>query len=440
MASEKSKGFLAALGPGLLFAGTSVGVSELVQSTRAGADYSFGLLAVIALACFFKYPAFAFGPWYAHATGVSLLEGFWRQGKWALVAFLLLTLGTVFTVQAVVTVVSASILVSVLGLKWSSPDGINVGPAVVVSAGLLLACAALLRIGHYKWLDSINKVLIFLLTISTVIATILALTKLNFADTQWVPPQSIVSDPGQALRVTGLVGWTPSAYDVAIWHSMWFLAHKRESGHVSTLREARLDFNIGYWFSSFTSLCFLTLGACLMFHRDIKFPGDAVGFANALVGLYASTFGEWARPVLGICAFSAMFSTVLSVTDSFPRVFAVLVERFKGPESPDNATLRKPIYWSAMAAIGGIAVGILMIVPATPKSPGAFSFKTLLDVATTLSFLSAPFLGVLIHRAMFSREVGADMRPGGFLRGFSIVSILFNLAVAGYFIRLQFFS
>ena len=32
------------LGPGILFASTAIGVSHLVQSTRAGASYGFGLL------------------------------------------------------------------------------------------------------------------------------------------------------------------------------------------------------------------------------------------------------------------------------------------------------------------------------------------------------------------------------------------------------------
>ena len=31
------------LGPGLLFAGAAIGVSHLVQSTRAGADFGWGL-------------------------------------------------------------------------------------------------------------------------------------------------------------------------------------------------------------------------------------------------------------------------------------------------------------------------------------------------------------------------------------------------------------
>ncbi len=35
---------LKSLGPGLLFAGAAIGVSHLVQSTRAGADFGFGLI------------------------------------------------------------------------------------------------------------------------------------------------------------------------------------------------------------------------------------------------------------------------------------------------------------------------------------------------------------------------------------------------------------
>ena len=37
-------GWIKKLGPGLLFAGAAIGVSHLVQSTRAGADFGWGLL------------------------------------------------------------------------------------------------------------------------------------------------------------------------------------------------------------------------------------------------------------------------------------------------------------------------------------------------------------------------------------------------------------
>lgn len=61
-------GFFKALGPGIIFAGTSVGVSHIVHSTRAGANYGFTLLGLVVLINILKYPFFEFGPRYVTAT------------------------------------------------------------------------------------------------------------------------------------------------------------------------------------------------------------------------------------------------------------------------------------------------------------------------------------------------------------------------------------
>ena len=67
------------LGPGLLFAGAAIGVSHLVQSTKAGAEFGFGLIWALILSNIFKYPFFLYGPKYAAATGESLLD--WTLGN-----------------------------------------------------------------------------------------------------------------------------------------------------------------------------------------------------------------------------------------------------------------------------------------------------------------------------------------------------------------------
>jgi len=69
------------LGPGLLFAGAAIGVSHLVQSTRAGAEFGWGLIWALILVNIFKYPFFQYGPRYAIATGESLLDGYYKIGK-----------------------------------------------------------------------------------------------------------------------------------------------------------------------------------------------------------------------------------------------------------------------------------------------------------------------------------------------------------------------
>ncbi len=50
----KFRNFISVLGPGLLYAGAAIGVSHLVQSTRAGAEYEFGLIWVPGQASFFS--------------------------------------------------------------------------------------------------------------------------------------------------------------------------------------------------------------------------------------------------------------------------------------------------------------------------------------------------------------------------------------------------
>ena len=61
-------------GPGLLFAGAAIGVSHLVQSTRAGADFGFGLIWALILSNIFKYTFFLYGPKYEVSTGEILLD------------------------------------------------------------------------------------------------------------------------------------------------------------------------------------------------------------------------------------------------------------------------------------------------------------------------------------------------------------------------------
>ena len=86
------KNLLKAMGPGILFASTAIGVSHLVQSTKAGAGFGFGLLWAILLANLFKYPFFEYGSRYANATGKSIIDGYQQLGKWALWFYFIITI------------------------------------------------------------------------------------------------------------------------------------------------------------------------------------------------------------------------------------------------------------------------------------------------------------------------------------------------------------
>ncbi len=63
------------LGPGLLFAGAAIGVSHLVQSTKAGGIYGLGLLLSLSIIHIIKLPDIEFGPRDATGSRVTLLGG-----------------------------------------------------------------------------------------------------------------------------------------------------------------------------------------------------------------------------------------------------------------------------------------------------------------------------------------------------------------------------
>ena len=160
------------LGPGLLFAGAAIGVSHLVQSTRAGADFGLGLLWALLLVNLFKYPFFQFGPRYASATGESLLDGYKKMGNGILIAYFILTFATMFTIQTAVTIVTAGLASSLFGeLGFDADFAVKIWTIVV-----LIVCLALLIFGKYKLLDRLIKIIIITLSISTIAAVIVALS------------------------------------------------------------------------------------------------------------------------------------------------------------------------------------------------------------------------------------------------------------------------
>jgi len=399
--------WLRALGPGLLFAAAAVGVSHLVQSTRAGARYGLGMLGVVLVANLLKYPAFRFGPQYAAATGTSLLEGYRRRGPAAVWLYGVLTLATMFTVQAAVTVVTAGLAMSVFGLR---------GSATAPSGAILGISAAILAVGRFRWLDRIVKLLVTVLTVSTVAATVLVVAN---GSAEASPPAPAPGSVRDLFFAAALFGWMPSAIDISVWQSLWTLERERDVHERSTVNDAMVDFHVGYLGTATLAVCFLLLGAGVMHGRGLEFADGAAPFAAQLVDLYARSLGDWTRPILGVSALAVMFSTTLTVLDGFPRALETFAARLREAERPvdvEAAVGPRPVYWTAMAAI---AVGALLVIGSLPGS-----LKALVDVATTLSFLTAPVLAALNHGAILGAEVPPAHRPRPWLVNLSRAGIL----------------
>ena len=128
------KNLLKAMGPGILFASTAIGVSHLVQSTKAGAGFGFGLLWAILLANLFKYPFFEYGSRYANATGKSIIDGYHQLGRWALWFYFIITIASMFFVCAAV------MLIRNLEVPFGTVGGRIAGTKIFFSYSALLNC------------------------------------------------------------------------------------------------------------------------------------------------------------------------------------------------------------------------------------------------------------------------------------------------------------
>jgi len=433
-----SRSFWSAFGPGLIFAGAAVGVSHLVQSTRAGASFGLGMLLVVVLANAVKYPAFRFGPQYAAATGHSLLDGYRRQGRWTLLVFTLLTLATMFTITAVVTLVTAGVGIAVFGLQplLDASVGAANGP-LAVSAALIALSAILLAGGGYVWLDRFIKLVMPVLTVCTLMAMVFALDRIAWSWEAFLPSRIVFDAAGIAFCVA-LIGWMPSAIDISVWSSLWTVARAKHQGAKPTSRGALLDFNIGYGVTLVLALAFVLLGTGLMYGQGISFDNNAVKFSMQVIDLYKVTLGEWSGPLIGGAAFLVMLSTTVTVIDAFPRVIAALVVQlklaFRTPDQTPNPSIPlegdRRVYRMAFTVLSAGALAIL--------TWGMSSFTALVDLATTLSFLTAPVLSFFNHRAVHGPEVPKTSQPGPVMSAWSWLAITLQGAFALYFIWIKF--
>jgi hypothetical protein len=62
------------------------------------------------------------------------------------------------------------------------------------------------------------------------------------------------------------------------------------------------------------------------------------------------------------------------------------------------------------------------------------SLVALVDLATVLSFLTAPLLAWLNHRVILAEEMPAGQRPGQAMVGYSWAGIVFSTVFALYFL------
>lgn len=400
------KNIFKSLGPGLLFAGAAVGVSHLVQSTRAGADFGFGLLWVLLLATIFKYPFFQFGPRYAAATGETLLDGYKKLGKVVLAISYAISFLTMFIIQAAVTIVTAGLAINIFGtfdlFTWS----------VLITISSMI----ILLVGKYKLLDGLMKYVILLLTICTLFAVTAALLKNNqaFSFEQVIPKGTI-----EITFLIAFLGWMPTSLDISIWQSIWSVEKEKISHQKITPKQAIFDFNVGYIGTIFLAACFLILGALVMHNSEQSFSNKGGVFAGQLIELYTKNLGNFAYVFIATAALTTMFSTTITALDASPRAMSKANELL----FPAKIKLN---YWFWIVVL---SLGTFIILKYFSDNMGL-----MVKIGTILSFLTAPFYAILNYILITGKYTPKEHRPSIYLKILSICGIIFLVGFSAWFL------
>lgn len=419
--NEKRARLSKTFGPGILFATTAIGVSHLIQSTRAGAEYGFLLIGVVCLANLFKYPFFEFSSRYSNVTGTSIIDGYQKLGRHFLLLYLTITVASMFIITAAVGFVTAGFFENLFGVNF-----LGIWSVVI----LFVVCIAILNSGKYRTFDGIIKIIGMIMIVSTSAAFLIALVNGPTHNIEQIEQPEILTQTG-ILFLIALMGWMPMPVDISSWHGLWTLERIKQTNFRPRLRETLLDFNIGYAITAVLALFFVVLGAYIFFGSNEPLPDNNALFANKVVGLYTETIGNWSYMIISTSAFSIMFGTIVAVFDGYSRVIQRTVHLLRtNAETPQADPKFRPTYVILLATL---AIGSLIVL-----IPFGNKLKDLVDFATAVSFLIAPVIAIFNYRLVSAKYLSKEGEPPPWLKGLGIAGIVFLIGFAVFFIITRF--
>jgi len=414
----KKNNLLKALGPGILFASTAIGVSHLVQSTQAGEKFGFGLLWAVIISNLLKYPFFEHGSRYANATGTSIIDGYKGLGKPVIWIYFFITIISMFMVASAVGFVTSGFMQNLFGIE--SPEA--------TTLLLFVVCGGILISGKFSVLDRLIKIIGIVLLISTLIAFVMTLLNGPLGSKPLFEGNIFPESDDGIFFLLGLMGWMPTALDLSTWNSLWTIERIKQTGYKPTMKETLFDFNLGYLVSAILSLCFITMGAYLLYGTSETIPNDPAGFANGIVNLYTKTMGSWSYILIAAAAFSIMFGTCIAVFDGYGRAMQRTSELIFFKKKATYTKAKNKMYTATILLVIIGSFCIIQLVKTTD-----FGIKGLVNIATTLSFIIAPIIAVFNVILVRKNHIG-EHAPPTWIKITSYLGIVFLTAFSIYFL------
>lgn len=389
------------LGPGLLTASAAIGTSHLVQATRAGTYFGYELLILIILINIIKYPFIECGYRYTIATGKNIIQGYKELSKKLLIIFTIISFFTSFASIAAVGYICAGIMQSIINVNISSN---------LLSIIIILICAIIIAIGHYQLLSKIMKCFMVILLLST-ITTVIMIYFYPINNTSIIYDESAFNIKYIPFMLA-LMGWMPGPIELSVWHSLWLEARNKNNNQNLSFKQAKLDFNIGYFLTILTAILFLILGSEILRNSGELISNNSTIFAKQLISIYTNMIGKWSQHIIEAIIAITILSTTITLIDSYPRTLAISLKTLN-----NNIKYNQRNLHIFMILISSIIASIILLLIG--------NFKTLLDFVTIIAFLTAPLYAYMNYKLQFSNLIPKQYQPHKYLKILSWIGFIY---------------
>jgi len=416
------------LGPGLVWAASSVGVAELVFATRAGAIFGLALLWVPLVSLFFKYFITELVGRYTIVTGEDVIAAFGRIrtkiGPVTLPAGWVLWLFWAFFIASVAGM--SGIALTVGSALFAIYPGIPYVAWAVISLALV---GIILFIGTYRGLEYSSRILM-----------IVIVCFMFYAVLQRFPPMADVASglvprvPENSLReLIPLLGWSGAGAMGTIWFSLWTKASGRGAPGMDAAKSEensdairgwisvnRIDLTVNMVLTAVLTVGFILAGSIIL--HPIGFVPEGEGLGVALARIAGDFYGPSAVIVFLIGVVGTLFSTLLADTDGLCRVAGGALHAQMHTKKPErrlylvflvvyivtaglfSTIITAPVLLLQITAIIDTillpVVGLMAIRICTKGFPERFKPKTTTIVFSYLSVLFFIFFIVLLVAAV----------------------------------------
>ncbi len=403
---------LAAVGPGIVVAGSVIGSGELVNTPLQAAQFGFVLLWVVLLSCVIKYFLQVEIGRYCLTNNCTTIEALnkipgpqFRNTSWTVILYMM---GYCFAVLTMVGMIGAlgGLMHAIVPLPTSATTSIQIWAAVNV-----LLAIGLLWQGWYRQLEMLVMILVGGFSVAVGIAVFLIQGTpyhISTGDIMSGLTFSLGDDrKAAAYAVISLMGALGVSANELLMYPYWILekGYARELGDPSSsgwadrarrwIRTIWLDAGLTTVVSTIITGAFFLLGSAVL-HRQKTVP-HGLQVVDQISDVFTASYGPWSKALFVVGAFCTLYSTLVVVAAATGRMAADFFASLGFFDRANEATTRRCHRFVQTAALL-ILLTLFLTTTVSPAVPIIFGHFVIGVFLTPLLMLCIAWLAFRTDR------------------------------------------